>query len=62
LDRVIAVGARVGAEDLGTSSADERGRLVGQALGYRPKLCRLNLRCAHRPIASQVPTGSATSG
>ena len=62
LHRVIAVGARVGAEDLGTSSPDERGGFVGQRLGHRPQLRRLVLRCAHRPIASQVSTGSSTSG
>ena len=62
LDRVIAVGAGVGAEDLGTSLPHERGGFVGQPLGHRPKLRRLVIRCAHRPIASQVPTGSATSG
>ncbi len=60
--RVIAVGARVGAEYLAAASTHERGRLGGQRLGHRPQRCRLVLRCAHGPIASQVSPGSATSG
>ena len=62
LHRGIAVRARVGAEDLGAASPDERGRLGCQCLGHRLQLPRLVLRCTHRPIASQVSPGSATSG
>jgi hypothetical protein len=62
LDRIIAIGAGVGAEDFGTSLPHERGGFVGQPLGHRTKLGRLVIKCAHRPIASQVPAGSATSG
>ena len=46
LHRVIAVGAGVGAENLGTSAPHERGGLVGQPLGDRPQLRRFVVRCA----------------